>query len=142
MTDAPDPIEAAIAALQAQRGVLGDAVVETALAPLRDKLARIRARSPGADQQLRSVTMLFMDVVGSTELARQLDPEDVNAVMDGALERFSALVEGHQGRVLQYAGDSLLAAFGTHEAHEDDAEHAVHAGLAILRQAREQEDGL
>ena len=138
MDDSPAGIETAIAALEGQRAVLGDAVADIALATLRERLEVARARAVGGDQQLRAVTVLFMDVVGSTVLARQLDPEDVHAVMDGALEGFTRIVRAHHGRVLQYAGDSLLAAWGTREAHEDDAEHAVQAGLAILAQAREQ----
>ena len=76
-----------------------------------------------------------MDVVGSTRLSQHLDPEDVHAVMDTALERLTAIVRAHHGRVLQYAGDSLLAAFGADQALEDDAERAVRAGLAILAEA-------
>lgn len=81
--------------------------------------------------------MLFLDVVGSTTLTRQLDPEDLLDVMDGALKRFAAVVDEHGGRVLQYAGDSVLAAFGADRAREDDAERAVRAGLALLAAARE-----
>ena len=55
--------------------------------------------------------------------------------MDSALERLTAIVRAHHGRVLQYAGDSLLAAFGADQALEDDAERAVRAGLAILAEA-------
>jgi predicted ATPase/class 3 adenylate cyclase len=136
--DSPAAIEAAIAALEAQRGVLGDAVADIALASLRDKLSSARSRARWTQQQLKSVTVLFMDVVGSTTLARQLDPEDVHAIMDGALDRLTRVVQMHHGRVLQYAGDSLLAAFGTEEAHEDDPENAVRAGLAILEAAKDQ----
>ena len=134
MNDTADQIEAAIATLEAQRGLLGDAVVAMAIAPLHDKLAAMRARTPG-EQQLKTVTVLFMDVVGSTRLSQYLDPEDVHAVMDSALERLSAIVRAHQGRVLQYAGDSMLAAFGADQALEDDAERGVRAGLAILEEA-------
>lgn len=135
MHDTPEQIEAAIAALDAQRGLLGDTVAEMAIGPLRETLAAARARSRSGDQQLRPVTILFMDVVGSTLLSRELDPEDVHAVMDGALGRLTAVVEAQHGRVLQYAGDSLLAVFGADQAREDDAERAVHAGLAIIKEA-------
>ncbi|MGZ8260431.1 MAG: ATP-binding protein, partial [Caldimonas sp.] len=134
MDDTAQQIEAAIAALEAQRGVLGDAVVDMAVAPLRDKLAAQQARSRG-EQQLKSVTVLFMDVVGSTRLSLRLDPEDIHAVMDSALARLTELVVARHGRVLQYAGDSLLAAFGADQALEDDAERAVRAGLDILEEA-------
>ena len=87
--------------------------------------------------QRRQLTVLFLDVVGSTALTRRLDPEDVLEIMDGALKRFATVVAQHGGRVLQYAGDSVLAAFGADAAREDDAERAVHAGLALLAAARE-----
>ncbi len=135
MDDSAEQIEAAIAALQAQRALLGDAVVEMAIAPLVDKLAATQARSRSAEQRLKPATVLFVDIVGSTDLSRQLDPEDVHAVMDSALAHLTALVEAQHGRVLQYAGDSLLAVFGADQALEDDAERAVRAGLAIVAEA-------
>ena len=135
MHDSAEQIESAIAALHAQRALLGDAVADMAIAPLLEKLAAARARSRSAEQRLKRVTVLFMDVVGSTELSQRLDPEDVHAVMDSALERLTTVVQSLQGRVLQYAGDSLLAVFGADQALEDDAERAVHAGLAIVAEA-------
>ena len=134
MSTEREQIESAIAALEAQRPMLGDAVVAMAVAPLQEKLAAARA-SARATQQLKTATVLFMDVVGSTQLSERLDPEDVHAVMDTALERLTAIVRAHQGRVLQYAGDSLLAVFGADQALEDDAERAVRAGLAIVAEA-------
>ncbi len=135
MQDTAEQLAAAIAALEAQRALLGDAVVHAALGPMRERLALLQAQARSAPQQLKAVTVLFLDVVDSTELSRGLDPEDIHAVMDGALQRLSAVVAGHRGRVLQYAGDSLLAAFGADEASEDDAESAVHAGLALIAEA-------
>jgi class 3 adenylate cyclase/tetratricopeptide (TPR) repeat protein len=131
MEETAEQIESAIAALEAQRSLLGDAVVAMAVAPLQEKLAALRERSRG-QQQLRTVTVLFMDIVGSTRLSQHLDPEDVHTVMDSALERLSAIVVEKQGKVLKYAGDSLLAVFGGDSALEDDAERAVYAGLAIV----------
>ncbi len=133
-------LEAAIAALQAQRGELDDAVIDAATAALRAQLAGPRpgdADSSGAPaQQLRQVSVLFMDVVGSTPLSGRLDPEDIHSVLDGLLARATALVQEHGGKVLQYAGDSLLAVFGADRAAEDDAERAVRAGLALLAEGR------
>jgi class 3 adenylate cyclase/tetratricopeptide (TPR) repeat protein len=129
-----ESLEAAIGALQRQRGTLGDAAVDAAVSALQSQLAAQRAGA--AVQQLRQVSVLFADIVGSTSLIRQLDPEETHAVMDGALARFADIVRAHRGRVLQYAGDSLLAVFGTPAAHEDDAERAVLAGLAIGAAAR------
>ena len=61
-------------------------------------------------------------------------------MMDGALERFTATVRAHYGRVLQYTGDGMLAAFGAEEASEGDVESAVRAGLAIIEDAKAQSD--
>ena len=131
-------LEAAIAALEAQRPVLGDAVVEPLLAAAEAQLAALAAPAagPAFAQSLRQVSILFMDVVGSTTLAQHLDPEEISAVMDDALARGTAAVRAHAGKVLQYAGDSILAVFGADEAREDDAERAVRCGLALLELGR------
>ena len=133
-------LEVAIQTLEAQGGVL-DAV----LRPLRDRLA-VLAASPAAPaagtaaQTLKQVTVLFLDVVGSTTLSQHLDPEDVHAIMDGALARCTVIVQAHLGKVLNYAGDSLLAVFGADEVREDDPERAVLAGLALLEEGRRQSE--
>jgi class 3 adenylate cyclase/predicted ATPase len=130
-------LEAAIAALERQRGLLGDAVVDMALGPMRDRLARMAAPMPAAATQTRrQVSVLFLDVVGSTTLSSRLDPEDVHAVIDHVLALCTAQVRQHGGRVLQYAGDNLLAAFGADGAQEDDAERAVLCALALLQEGR------
>ena len=126
-------LEAAIAVLEAQRNLVGDAVTNAALAPMRERLAGIQEH----EQSLRQVTVLFMDVVGSTALSRHLDPEDIQTIIDGALQRLTTIVNDHQGRVLQYAGDSLLAVFGARDVREDDPERAVRCGLAIVREAQQ-----
>jgi class 3 adenylate cyclase/predicted ATPase len=134
MSLTPEQLEKTIAALEAQRSVLGDEVTDIALAPLREQLVTLQ-RGQHPVQQLKQVSVLFVDTVGSTEMGQRLDPEQIHAVMDGALSRYTAVVQAHRGRVLQYAGDSLLAAFGTEQAQEDDPELAVQAGLAILAEA-------
>ena len=133
-------LEATIAGLEAQRALLGDAVVNAALAPLRSKLVSL-ATAPAdesLDQKLKQVTILFVDIVGSTKLGQRLDPEATSMVMERALAQFAAIVEQHGGKVLKYAGDNVLAVFGAAEAREDDPERAVRAGLAILGAGREQ----
>ncbi len=132
MSDEMARLEAGIAALEAQRALLGDAVVDAALAGLRAKMAALAAPPAEPVQALKQVTILFLDVVGSTTLSQHLDPEEICAVMDGALARGTTVVESHRGRVLQYAGDNLLAAFGTGESREDDPERAVRCGLDLL----------
>lgn len=129
----PAALEAAIALLEAQRAALGDAVVEMALQPLRRQLA---ARQGLGGLQLRLVTILFVDIAGSTALAHQLDAEDTLVVVGEVLQQAADCVRRHGGRVLRYTGDGLKAGFGCDLVHEDDAEHALRAGLDILECGR------
>jgi len=131
-----DRIEAALAALEAQRATLGVAVIDAAVQGLRTQLAALDQAALPAPQALKQVTILFLDIVGSTQLSQSLDPEETHAVMDGALLRLTAIVTAHGGKVLQYAGDNLLAVFGAEESREDDPERAVHTGLALLAEGR------
>ena len=111
-------------------------MVDTALAPLRRELAGLQSSESQSHQQLKQVSVLFVDVVGSTAMGQQLGPEEIHEVMDGALERFTAVVQSHHGRVLQYTGDGMLAAFGSEQASEDDVESAIRAGLCIIEEAQ------
>ncbi len=129
-------LEAGIQALESQRAVLGDAMVDAMQGAARAKLAALQAASPAAAQALKQVSILFLDTVGSTTLSQRLDPEEIGAVLDDALERGTAIVVAHGGKVLQYAGDSILAAFGADETREDDTERAVRCGLALLELGR------
>lgn len=133
---------AAIAALDAQRALLGDAVVDAAIAALRASQGGGPASPPAAapaeapaSQRLRQVSVLFVDVAESTRLLRGVDVEDAPAVLDAAVQRFAACVQEAGGLVLRYTGDGLKAAFGTQGTREDEAERAVQAGLAILAAA-------
>jgi class 3 adenylate cyclase len=90
-------------------------------------------RPPGEPQaERRQVTVLFADLVGSTALARGLDPEELREL----LRAYEELVVGEVGRLeghaAKFMGDGVLALFGWPRAHEDDAERAVRAGLAIV----------
>ena len=131
-------LEAGIAALEGQRALLGDAIVDSVLAPALEKLAALATGDlpPRISQKLKQVSILFLDVVDSTKLSQQLDPEETSAVMDGVLARASQAVGVHQGKVLQFAGDSLLAAFGVDASREDDSERAVRCGLSLLELGR------
>src|ERR1700690_2069111 len=128
-------LEAGIRALEAQRAQLGDALVNAMQAAARAQLAALAvvpAPVPEAAQALRQVSILFLDIVGSTSLSQRLGPEEISAVLDDALQRGTAIVQARRGKVLQYAGDNILAAFGAGEAREDDTEHAVRCGLTLL----------
>ena len=80
----------------------------------------------------RQLTVMFCDLVGSTALSTRLDPEDVREIV-GAYHRCCAeLITKAGGFVAKYMGDGVLAYFGYPQAHEHDAERAVHAGLALV----------
>jgi class 3 adenylate cyclase len=76
---------------------------------------------------------LFADVVGFTSLAERTDPEIVARMVDAAFRELGAVVIDHGGTIDKYMGDSLMAVFGVPVAHDDDAERAVAAGLAMRR---------
>src|SRR6202047_1719842 len=80
----------------------------------------------------RHLTVLFCDLVGSTEIAFQLDPEEWRAIVADYHRAVGQAVERFGGYVAQYLGDGVMAFFGYPEAHENDAERAARAGLAIL----------
>ncbi|MCP5273120.1 MAG: AAA family ATPase [Burkholderiaceae bacterium] len=128
-----EALRTAIAALDAQRALLGGDVVDVALHPLRLEL---QALQRPREVERRLVTVLFADVAGSTALVERLDAEDALEVLGGMVERLAAVVRAHQGRVLQFAGDGFKAVFGGDGAREDDAERALRAGLAMLAEGR------
>ena len=80
----------------------------------------------------RHLSVLFCDLVGSTGMAANLDPEDWREVLAGYHTNATEAVERFGGHVAQYLGDGLLVYFGYPQAHEDDPQRAVLAGLAIL----------
>src|SRR4051794_33492158 len=85
-------------------------------------------------QERKVVSALSADLVGSTALGEELDPEDVVDVVGKAVGRMVEVVEDIGGTVKDLAGDGVLALFGAPMAHEDDAERAVRAGLRIVRE--------
>ena len=76
--------------------------------------------------------MLFCDLENSTEIAAQLDPEEWREIVAGYHRAAAEAIERFGGRVAQYLGDGVMAYFGYPEAHDNDAERAARAGLAIL----------
>ncbi len=79
----------------------------------------------------RQLTVMVADLVGSTALSARLDPEEMRAVIGACRKACAAVIEREDGFVAKYMGDAVLAYFGYPRAHEDDAERAVRAGLAI-----------
>jgi len=84
----------------------------------------------------RHLTVMFVDLVGSTTLSARLDPEDLRNVISAYQQCITSVVARFDGFVARYMGDGALVYFGFPQAHEDDAERAVHAGLAINEAVR------
>src|SRR5215469_8797745 len=90
------------------------------------------APTPAREAERRQLTVMFCDLVGSTALAARLDPEDLREVIGAYHRTVAATVARFAGFVAKYMGDGVLVYFGYPEAHEDDSERAVRAGLALL----------
>src|SRR3954464_8146285 len=82
-------------------------------------------------------TVLFVDLVSSTELLADADPEVVRRRVSRFFDQVSHCIVSHGGIVEKFAGDAVMAAFGVPLAHEDDAERAVRAGIATLERVKE-----
>jgi TOMM system kinase/cyclase fusion protein len=85
-----------------------------------------------AEAERRQLTVLFCDLVDSTVLASQLDPEDLREVVRAYQEACAKVIARFEGHIAQYLGDGLLVYFGYPLAHEDDAQRAVRTGLGIV----------
>ena len=96
-------------------------------------IAALGATATAASEaERRQLTVMFCDLVGSTQLAARLDPEDFREVITAYHRAVADVVGGFDGFVAKYMGDGVLAYFGYPRAHEDDAEHAVRAGLGAI----------
>jgi class 3 adenylate cyclase len=88
--------------------------------------------APATEAERRQLTVMFCDLVGSTELSSRLDPEDLREVIAAYHRAVSDVVRSLDGFVAKYMGDGVLVYFGYPRAHEDDAERAVRAGLGVI----------
>ena len=84
------------------------------------------------DAEFRQITVMFCDLVGSTQLAEKLDPEDLHKLIDAYRGECSTAIRRYGGEVARYFGDGVMAFFGWPHAHEDDAVRAIHAALEIV----------
>ena len=84
-----------------------------------------------AGQARKTVTIVFSDVVGSTELGEQLEPETLQHVMSLYGDEMRRVIELYGGRVEKFVGDAVMAVFGVPVLHEDDAIRAVRATLGM-----------
>jgi len=112
-----------------------------AFLPVDDGLSHPPEAAPGIspavaqsvpDAERRQLTVMFCDLVGSTQLSGQLDPEDLRAVVRAYQEAAAEVIQHYEGHIAQYLGDGLLIYFGWPKAHGDDVQRALHTGLGIV----------
>jgi SAM domain (Sterile alpha motif)/Adenylate and Guanylate cyclase catalytic domain len=90
-------------------------------------------KSAAESAERRQVTVMFSDLVGSTALSARMDPEDLREVISAYQKCVAETVQRFGGFVAKYMGDGVLVYFGYPQAHEDDAERAVRAGLELIQ---------
>jgi class 3 adenylate cyclase len=117
------------------------ALISTQTTPTSTEL-RFTAAQPEAalatEGERKTVTALFADIKGSTELLRDLDPEEARSIIDPALKIMIDAVRRYEGYVVQSTGDGIFALFGAPLAHEDHPQRALYAALDMQRALREQ----
>jgi class 3 adenylate cyclase len=107
-------------------------LIAAAPAPLVEKM-----RAAKLTGERKPVTALFADVVGSTTLAEQMDPEDWTQIINEAFDLMSTAVFRYEGTIAQLQGDAMLAFFGAPVAHEDDPDRAIRAAIDMVREVDE-----
>jgi len=100
------------------------------------------ASSAALDGERKTVTALFADLKGSTELMRDLDPEEARAIIDPTLKLMIDVVHRYDGYVVQSTGDGIFALFGAPVTHEDHPQRALHAALATRDELRRRGEDL
>ena len=124
-------IEAAIATLEAQRSVLGEATVAAATAALRVRLGDLQRPQPAPEGEWKQVTILFADISGFTALSESLDAEAVRRTINGCFERMGEAVEPYGGYIDKFIGDEMMVLFGAPRAQEAHASQALYAALEV-----------
>lgn len=124
-----------VATLEAQRPVLGDAVIDLALAPLRQRLAELSgapSQAGGDVGEHKVVTVVFADVSGFTAMSERLPSEEVRDIMNALFDRLVPAIERFGGVIDKFIGDEIMALFGAPRATEHHADHALRACLAMF----------
>ena len=129
--DEREQLEQAIAALEGQRAVLGDAVVDAGITSIREKLAKLQQPAPPPIEQRKQVTVLFADLPGFTAMSETMDAEEVNSLMNALWQRLDRVITKHNGRIDKHMGDGVMALWGVNTSREDDPIQAVMAALAM-----------
>jgi class 3 adenylate cyclase/tetratricopeptide (TPR) repeat protein len=133
-------LEESILALESQRAILGDAVVDSSLTILREKLGALNQSVVTQTEQAgerKLVTVMFADISGFTALSERIDPEQVRALINACFSWLVPIVEKYGGVVEKFIGDEIMAMFGAPLAHENDAERALRASLDMMDALKE-----
>jgi len=128
-------LKQALAEMHANQHAFSDEAFAQIMMVLLDKLRRLHTvashtAAPAADE-MRLLTIMFVDVKDSTELAHQLEMSDWKSVIDGAHQQIAQVIEQWEGQIAQYLGDGVLCYFGAQRSRGDDAHHAVSCALSI-----------
>ncbi|HSM70125.1 MAG TPA: adenylate/guanylate cyclase domain-containing protein, partial [Anaerolineales bacterium] len=128
-------LEESILVLESQRAVLGDAVVDSSLALIHEKISDLERSAMSQVEQAgerKLVTVMFADISGFTALSEKLDPERVRALINACFTWLVPFIEKYGGVVEKFIGDEIMAMFGAPIAHENDAERTLRAALEIM----------
>ncbi|EUC14494.1 AAA family ATPase [Paraburkholderia hospita] len=121
---------------------LGDAPLAPRDQPVATQEPHSLSVTQSIEAERRQVTVMFVDLIGSTQLMHRFDPEDMRRLLGIYHHVCANAIEAHEGHIAQYLGDGLLVYFGYPQAHEDDAIRGVLAGLAIITEVARTSDGI
>src|SRR5262249_55536698 len=114
-------------------GECGSPLARASDSKLRTQDLRFQTPNPRPNLgERRQLTVMFCDLVGSTALSAQLDPEDLSEVVRRYHQTCATVIQRYAGHTAQHLGDGLLVYFGYPVAHEDDAQRAVRTALEII----------
>jgi class 3 adenylate cyclase/tetratricopeptide (TPR) repeat protein len=125
-------LEDALLALENQRAILGDEVVESSIALIHEKLSSLEGTLSHIDER-KLVTVMFADISGFTAYSEKNDPEQVRRLINNCFAALVPVIEKYEGVVEKFIGDAILAIFGAPVAHEDDAQRANLTALEMMQ---------
>ena len=120
-------IQQAIQALEQQRSLLGDSVIDAAIATLKQQLGEQEASA-----ERKHVTVMFSDISGFTALSEKKDPEEVRSLMNKCFDSLVPVIIKYKGTIDKFIGDEIMALFGAPVANEKHAELACHCALELM----------
>jgi class 3 adenylate cyclase/predicted ATPase len=129
-----EQLERAISDLEERRELLGNAIVDPAIAALREQLVRVSAPAHTAvgDEERKIVTVMFADLSGFTRLAENLGAEEARELVNACFERLVPVIQRYDGTIDKFLGDAIMVLFGAPAAHENDPERALRTALELI----------